>query len=232
MEDVKAFESNDFEEVLEFNENNNDESNVLDELMNKATVSGYLTTDDLLASFPEAEENMAQLEEIFIQLINQGIEVYADAEEAEEERRLKEQAPEEVTIPAGAKSGTKVRVAGAGPQGADGSSTDLILLIDVASHPDFVRKGDDLHTQVKVDVFTAILGGETQVNTLSGQVVLKIPPGTQPEQLIRISGRGMPHLKNSKQKGDLIVRIKVQIPRNLNEKQKSLLEELKKQITD
>ena len=100
MEDVKAFESNDFEEVLEFNENNNDESNVLDELMNKATVSGYLTTDDLLASFPEAEENMAQLEEIFIQLINQGIEVYADAEEAEEERRLKEQAPEEVTIPA------------------------------------------------------------------------------------------------------------------------------------
>jgi curved DNA-binding protein len=138
----------------------------------------------------------------------------------------------EVTIPAGAKSGTKVRVAGAGPQGADGSSTDLILLIDVASHPDFVRKGDDLHTQVKVDVFTAILGGETQVNTLSGQVVLKIPPGTQPEQLIRISGRGMPHLKNSKQKGDLIVRIKVQIPRNLNEKQKSLLEELKKQITD
>jgi RNA polymerase primary sigma factor len=76
------------------------ESNVLDELLNKATTCGYLTTDDLLATFPEAEDNMAQLEEIFIQLINQGIEVYADAEEAEEERRLKEQSPDEIPIPA------------------------------------------------------------------------------------------------------------------------------------
>lgn len=67
------------------------ESNVLDELMHKALGRGYLITDDLLAAFPEAEDNMAQLEEIFIQLINQGIEIYADAEEAEEEKRLKEE---------------------------------------------------------------------------------------------------------------------------------------------
>ncbi|MBN1221417.1 MAG: RNA polymerase sigma factor RpoD [Anaerolineae bacterium] len=77
-----------------------DELNALDELLIKATASGYLTTDDLLASFPEAEENMAQLEEIFIQLISQGIEVYADAEEAEQERRLKEQSPDSIAIPA------------------------------------------------------------------------------------------------------------------------------------
>jgi RNA polymerase primary sigma factor len=77
-----------------------EEVNVLEELLNKATTSGYLTTDDLLASFPEVEDNMAQLEEIFIQLINQGIEVYADAEEAEEEKRLKEQSSGEVPIPA------------------------------------------------------------------------------------------------------------------------------------
>jgi RNA polymerase primary sigma factor len=76
------------------------ETNALDELLNKATACGYLTTDDLLASFPEAEDNMAQLEEIFIHLINQGIEVYADAEEAEEERRLKEQSPDAIPIPA------------------------------------------------------------------------------------------------------------------------------------
>src|SRR5262245_46461837 len=63
---------------------------VLDKLIHKALIRSYLVTDDLLAAFPEAEENMAQLEEIFIQLINQGIEVYSDAEEAEEERRLKE----------------------------------------------------------------------------------------------------------------------------------------------
>ena len=74
-------------------------ANVLDNLMDKATASGYLVTDDLLAAFPEAEDNMAQLEEIFIQLINQGIEVYADVEEAEEEKRLKEQSPNEISVP-------------------------------------------------------------------------------------------------------------------------------------
>ena len=73
--------------------------NVLDDLMLKASEHGYLTTDDLLAAFPEAEDNMAQLEEIFIQLINQGIEVYADAEEAEEEKRLKEQSDQEIPTP-------------------------------------------------------------------------------------------------------------------------------------
>jgi RNA polymerase primary sigma factor len=74
-------------------------ASVLDNLMHKATTSGYLVTDDLLAAFPEAEDNMAQLEEIFIQLINQGIEVYADIEEAEEEKRLKEQSPNEISVP-------------------------------------------------------------------------------------------------------------------------------------
>jgi RNA polymerase primary sigma factor len=72
--------------------------NVLDDLLQKATDQGYLTTDDLLAAFPEAEDSISQLEEIFIQLINQGIEVYSDAEEAEEEKRIKEQ-PEETAIP-------------------------------------------------------------------------------------------------------------------------------------
>lgn len=72
--------------------------NVLDDLLHKATTRGYLITDDLLATFPEAEDNMAQLEEIFIQLINQGVEIYADQEEAEEERRLKEQAPSEIPV--------------------------------------------------------------------------------------------------------------------------------------
>ncbi len=76
-----------------------DEIGVLDELMHKALSRGYLITDDLLVAFPEAEDNMAQLEEIFIQLINQGIEVYADTEEAEEEKRLKEQSSSEAQIP-------------------------------------------------------------------------------------------------------------------------------------
>jgi RNA polymerase primary sigma factor len=75
------------------------DTTMLDDLMLKASDRGYLTTDDLLAAFPEAEDNMAQLEEIFIQLINQGIEVYADVEEAEEEKRLKEQSGQGISPP-------------------------------------------------------------------------------------------------------------------------------------
>ena len=76
-----------------------------------------------------------------------------------------------------------------------------------------------------MDVFTAMLGGEVEVPTLSGTVHLKIPAGTQPEQVFRIAGRGMPQSKNPQTKGDLYVKIKVNIPRNLTPEQKSLLEE-------
>ncbi len=93
------------EDIIEIeNSDNSDEieasdGTLLDDLMHRAADRGYLTTDDLLIAFPDAEDNMAQLEEIFIQLINQGIEIYADVEEAEEERRLKEQSPNEIPPP-------------------------------------------------------------------------------------------------------------------------------------
>jgi curved DNA-binding protein len=118
-----------------------------------------------------------------------------------------------------------VRVSGAGPAGQDGSPSDIYLLIEVADDPSFERKGNDLHTQAKIDVFVAMLGGTAQVDTLSGKVVLTIPPGTQPEQVFRVAGRGMPHLKDPQVKGDLFVRIKVQIPRQITPAQKKLLEE-------
>jgi curved DNA-binding protein len=97
--------------------------------------------------------------------------------------------------------------------------------VEVAKDPSFERKGNDLHTQAKIDVFVAILGGVAEVNTLSGKVVLTIPPGTQPEQIFRVAGRGMPQLKDPQVKGDLFVRIKVQIPKQLTPEQKKLLEE-------
>ena len=131
----------------------------------------------------------------------------------------------EVTIPAGARTGTKIRVPGAGSNKADRSSSDIYLIMDVAEDPFFEREGDDLHTQVTVDVFKATLGGEAEVKTMAGKVLLTIPAGTQPEQVFRISGRGMPKLKNPDTKGDLYVRVKVQIPRQLSARQKSLLEE-------
>jgi curved DNA-binding protein len=131
----------------------------------------------------------------------------------------------EVKIPAGARRGTKIRVPGAGQAGADGNASDLYLIMDVAEDPAFERDGNDLHTQVTIDVFMAILGGEVEVRTLTGKVILTIPPGTQPEQTIRLAGRGMPLLKTPEVKGDLYVHVKVQVPRKLNARQKSLLEQ-------
>jgi curved DNA-binding protein len=129
----------------------------------------------------------------------------------------------EVKIPPGVKTGSKVRVAGAGPEG-----TDLYLIVDVAEDARFERDGSDLHTAATVDVFTAILGGEADVETLAGKVKLNIPSGTQPEQVFRLAGRGMPHLNKKDMKGDLYVRLKVTIPKYLSTKQRELLEEASK----
>jgi curved DNA-binding protein len=129
----------------------------------------------------------------------------------------------QVKIPPGVRTGSKVRVAGAGPNG-----TDLYLLVQVKEDKRFERKGNNLHTTAKVNAFTAILGGEAEVQTMTGKVKLTIPPGTQPEQVFRVAGRGMPQLKNSDTRGDLYVRLKVEIPRHLSSKQKALLEEASK----
>jgi curved DNA-binding protein len=130
----------------------------------------------------------------------------------------------EVKIPAGAKTGTRIRVPASATKGAQGSA-DIMLIVDVAEDPLFEREGNDLHTQVQVDMFKAALGGESEVQTMTGNVLLKIPPGTQSDQVFRVSGRGMPLLKDSGSKGDLYIRVKIQIPRQLSDRQKSLLEE-------
>jgi len=126
----------------------------------------------------------------------------------------------QVRIPAGVRTGSKVRVAGAGPNGLD-----LYLIVDVQDEKNFERRGNDLHTTATVSVFTAILGGEADVQTLDGKIKLNVPAGTQPEQVFRLAGRGMPHVKDSKEKGDLFVRLKIQIPKYLSPKQRELLDE-------
>ena len=126
----------------------------------------------------------------------------------------------QVRIPAGVRTGSKVRVASAGPNGVD-----LYLIVNVAEDNRFERRGNDLHTTATVDVFAAILGGEAEVETLDGKIKLNVPAGTQPEQVFRLGGRGMPHVKNPGQKGDLYVRLKVQIPKYLSPKQRELLDE-------
>jgi curved DNA-binding protein len=125
-----------------------------------------------------------------------------------------------IRIPPGVRTGSKVRLPGGAPDGGD-----LYLDVTVADSEQFKREGNNLHTQVTVDVFTALLGGEVEVPTLGGTVHLKIPAGTQPEQAFRIAGRGMPQSKDPQVKGDLFVKIKVDIPRNLTPEQSLLLEE-------
>ena len=129
----------------------------------------------------------------------------------------------QVNIPPGVRTGSKVRVAGAGPNGAD-----LYLIVEVAEDDRFERRGSDLHTTATVNIFTALLGGEAEVETMTGKVKLNIPAGTQPEQVFRVAGRGMPQLKKNEAPGDLFVRLKVQIPKYLSPKQRELIEEASK----
>ena len=126
----------------------------------------------------------------------------------------------QVRIPAGVRTGSRVRVAGAGPNGLD-----LYLIVNVEDDKRFERRGNDLHTTATVSVFTALLGGEAEVETLNGKLKLNIPAGTQPEQVFRLAGRGMPNVRNSNEKGDLFVRLKVSIPKYLSSKQRELLDE-------
>jgi curved DNA-binding protein len=131
----------------------------------------------------------------------------------------------EVKIPPGAHTGTKVRVPGAITT-PSGDRKDLYLVVEVAKDPRFERDGDHLHTTATVDLFTAVLGGEITVETLSGNIMLTIPPGTQPDQVFRLSKRGLPHMKDPQTFGDLFVRVKVQIPKHLNQQQRQLFEQL------
>jgi curved DNA-binding protein len=129
----------------------------------------------------------------------------------------------EVKIPAGVQTGTKIRMAGQGPQ-----KSDLYLVINLAPDPVFEMQGHDLHTETPLEMLTAVLGGEVQVATLAGDVLLNIPAGTQPGQIFRLAKRGMPLLQNPKINGDLYVRVKIQIPRNLSAHEKSLYEQLRR----
>jgi curved DNA-binding protein len=134
----------------------------------------------------------------------------------------------EVTIPPGAKTGTRVRMSGEGGQGGGGGGAgDLYLLVRVQPDPLFEREGDDLRVTVPVNLYTAVLGGEVRVPTLSGPVMLTVPEATQNGRVFRLGGKGMPHLRNPQQHGDLYVQIEVQLPTDLSPRQRELFEELR-----
>lgn len=134
----------------------------------------------------------------------------------------------EVKIPAGVRTGSKVRVAGEGyPGSGGGAAGDLFLVVQVLPHPAFERKGDDLQTETPVPLYTAVLGGEVTVNTLTGKATLSIPPGTQQGQTFRLRGQGMPHLRDATQRGNLMVKVQVRLPKHLNDRERELFQQLK-----
>jgi len=132
----------------------------------------------------------------------------------------------QVKIPPGAADGTRIRMAGEGGPGA--TPGDLYLRVRVAPDPRFERRGADLITTVPVDLYTAVLGGEVRVETISGPVKLTIPPGTQNGQTIRLQGKGLPHLHQPDRRGDLYARVQVRLPTKLAPRQRELFQELRR----
>ncbi len=133
----------------------------------------------------------------------------------------------EVQIPAGVRTGSRVRIAGEGQSGFNGGSKgDLHLVVQVRPHPQFERDGDDLRTTTMVDLYTLILGGEATIPTLKGKLALRIPPETASGRVFRLRGQGMPVVKHPKKKGDLLVTIVAKIPESLTEREKELYREL------
>jgi molecular chaperone DnaJ len=131
-----------------------------------------------------------------------------------------------VKIPAGIKDGEKIRFTGKGSAGANGGAAgDLLLIIAIREHAFLERENNDLIYTTSVDMVMAALGGELEVNVLDKRFKLKVPSGTQPGRKFKIKGKGVTDRKGAT--GDLFVKIKVEIPQDITEQQRSLLEQFK-----
>ncbi|MCU7549713.1 J domain-containing protein [Chitinophagaceae bacterium LB-8] len=134
-----------------------------------------------------------------------------------------------ITIPAGIEDGQKIRLKGYGAPGIKGGPAgDLYITFHIEDDPHFKRSANDLYTTATIDLYTAVLGGETTIHTFSGKLKLKVPPGTQNDAKVRVKGKGFPVYKQEDQFGDLYVTYKVKIPTHLSEKEKELFTELSK----
>ncbi len=132
-----------------------------------------------------------------------------------------------LTIPAGVDDGQTIKIKGYGGEGLSGGPNgDLYITFMIQNDTDFIREGNDLHTKVTIDLYTAVLGGEITVPTMDGKVKIKLGAGTQNDTKVRLKGKGFPVYKQEGKYGDLYVTYKVQIPQNISEKEKELFKQL------
>ncbi len=130
-----------------------------------------------------------------------------------------------ITIPAGVEDGQKIRLKGQGAEGVNGGPKgDLYITFHIKPDPRFQRKGNDLYTHIDIDLPTALLGGDSLVETLSGKINVKIKPETQNGSKIRLKGKGFPIYKKEDEHGDLYAEIHVKLPKNLTEEQKKIVQ--------
>jgi molecular chaperone DnaJ len=135
-----------------------------------------------------------------------------------------------VRVPPGVREGTSLRIAGSGQAGFRGGPTgDLFVVVHIAPDEDFTREGDDLYSEEHVSIPQSAMGCEIHVDTMEEPVLIKVPPGTQSGALFRLRDRGMPHL-GSRGQGDQFVKVVVDVPKDLNAKQRDLLREFAKTL--
>lgn len=133
----------------------------------------------------------------------------------------------EARIPPGVRTSSRIRLSGQGEPGRNGGSPgDLYLVVRVLPNEKFEREGDDLYTDLPVDVYTAVLGGEVRVPTLGREVLLSIPARTQAGRSFRLKGKGMPKLNDPKSHGDLYARVRLVLPEHLSDRELELFREL------
>jgi len=134
-----------------------------------------------------------------------------------------------ITIPAGVENGQRIKIKGHGAPGINGGPNgDLYINFQIINTTKFRRDGNDLHTTVDIDLYTAVLGGEIIIDTLDGKVKLKVNPETQNGSKIKLKGKGFPLYKKEGEFGDLVITFQIKIPTSLTDKQKELFEQLSK----
>lgn len=135
-----------------------------------------------------------------------------------------------VSVPAGIQDGQILRLRGEGEPGGGDERGDLLCIMRIKKHPFFIRQGGDLILDLLIDFTQAALGATVEIPTISKATTLDIPRGSQPGDLLRLRGYGLPGIR-SRQKGDLIVRLQIEIPKKLNAKQEDLLRQLAETVS-